>query len=238
MRTRFVAGLLLLSLLGGLSGCGNTECREDTRSVPAPQETRKNPEGHGETILTSPSGGNVQDEYVDAVRPEVANEVERILAADLSSVPVARRHLAQRKRAWELWDHLYPERTNNAAYVICAAARLQAILERELTTVRVPERTIQRKPVLRTPEGLYYSVYDFSERDKLDKIAAETAEIHNTKGYLRQMQYFVEDYYYGIDSQLLCNLYRSLDEKARDEVLKRVTSILGRAPRWEKWQRR
>ena len=48
----------------------------------------------------------------------------------------------------------------------------------------------------------------------------------------------VEDYTNGIDSQYLYYMYRSMDEKARDEVMKRVTSILGRAPRWEKWQRR
>ena len=238
MKTRFIAGMLSLTLIGGVARCGDAECGEDPRSVPAPQETRTNPEGHGETILTSLPGGNIQDEYVGAVRPEVAREVERILAADLSSVPVARRHLAQRKRARELWDHLYPERTNSAAYVICAAARLQAILERELTTVRVPERTIPQNPVLRTPDGLNYRAYDFSEREKLEKIAAETAEIHNTKGYLYQMRRFAETYCNGIDSQRLCNLYRSLDEKARDEVMKRVTAILGRAPRWEKWQRR
>ena len=37
---------------------------------------------------------------------------------------------------------------------------------------------------MRTPDGVYYSVYDFSEREKLKKIAAETAEIDNAKGYL------------------------------------------------------
>ena len=238
MRTRAIAGMLFLTLLGELAGCGDAEYRDDARSVPPPRASPASLDSTKETSLPIPPSGNASDERAYAVRPEVAHEVERILAADLSSVLVARRHRAQRDRARELWEHLYPERTNNAAYVICATARLQAILERELTKVRIPERTIQRKPVLRTPDGVYYSVYDFSEREMLKKIAAETAEIHNTKGYLRQMQYFVEDYYYGIDSQLLCNLYRSLDEKERDEVMKRVVSILGRVPRWEKWQRR
>ena len=69
-------------------------------------------------------------------------------------------------------------------------------------------------------------------------MSAETMEIERVKGYLTQLRYMVEDYTNGIDSQYLYYMYRSMDEKARDEVMKRVTSILGRAPRWEKWQRR
>ena len=237
MRTRFIVGAVFLAVLVELSGCGDGECRPESHSGAAPKAIQASSHGLVETPLTPPSDRDVPNELVDEVQPEVAREVERILAADLSSVPVARRHLAQRKRAWDLWDHLYPERTNSAAYVICAAARLQAILERELATVRIPERKIQRKPVLRTPDGLYYSVYDFSEREKVRQIAAETAEIDNTKDYLYQMKRFAETYSNGIDSQFLFDLFHSLDEKERDEVMNRVTTILGRAPRWEKWQR-
>lgn len=238
MRTRFIVGAVFLAVLVELSGCGDGECRPESHSGAAPKSIQASSHGLVETPLTPPSDRDVPNELVDEVQPEVAREVERILAADLSSVPVARRHLAQRKRAWKLWEHLCPERTNNAAYVICVAARLQSILERELTTVRVPERTIPQNPVLRTPDGLNYRAYDFSEREKLDKIAAETAEIHNTQGYLYQMRRFAETCSNGIDSKFLFDLFHSLDEKERDEVMKRVTSILGRAPRWEKWQRR
>ena len=236
LMTRVGMATLLVSAIVVAAGCGDDghsrkqEARDTRKIVRAvTNETSAD-------IRSSCGGDGGAGRLVETVCAREKSEVERLLGKDLSMVPAGKRHRAQSTRAFELWQNLSKIGTNDVGYVICAAARLQALWEHDLATVRIPERTITPEPIQRTPDGVYYSVYTNFAKARL--VSAETMEIERVKGYLTQLRYMVEDYTNGIDSQYLYHMYRSLDEKARDEVMNRVTTILGRAPRWEKWQRR
>ena len=229
MRTNVLANFLLLFSCAIVLGCGETEC---------PKEQSR--ESQGRAVQSSTNIYPVKVEpyastnTVGAADMDHRLAVERLLADDLSSTPIRRRYRAQRDRQRELWEHLVLIRTNDAVYVISAVARLQAQWEHDLATIRIPERKVPREPVLRTPDGLYYSVY--TNRAKIKQVRAETTAIDLTKAYLKQLRFAIEDDTLGIDSQYLWFMYRSLDTNARRKVMARVISILGRSPRWEKWQ--
>ena len=230
MKINTILILLSLTALVSFSGCSEAESHGKDSRDPPRQVKQAITNIEVEASLSTNVGQQVATDAVDADRAAV----ERLLADDLSSVPIRRRHRAQCVRTQELWDHLVRIRATDATYVICAAARLQALWERDLATIRIPERKVPREPVLRAPDGLYYSVY--TNRAKLKLVNQETMEIDATKSYLHQLRVTAEKDCNGIDSEYLWSMYQSLDENARRKVMARVTSILGRSPRWEKWQ--
>ena len=229
MRTNVLANFLLLFSCAIVLGCGETEC---------PKEQSR--ESQGRAVQSSTNIYPVKVEpyastnTVGAADVGHRSAVERLLADNLSSTPIRGRYRAQRDRQRELWKHLVLIKTNDAVYVIGAVARLQAQWEHDLATIRIPERKVPREPILRTPDGLYYSVY--TNRAKMKQVRAETTAIELTKAYLKQLRFAIEDDTLGIDSQYLWSMYQSLDTNARRKVMARVISILGRSPRWEKWQ--
>ena len=239
MKTEFITTVLPILALFVLTGCGDGDRAPESSPAVKTESTTvsTNAEisaGDVEAIVGEECfpGGDKSD-----VCSEEKREVERVLGKDMSSIPPSlSRYEAQCVRAQELWEHLVLIASNDVTYVICSAARLQALWENDLSKVRIPERTIAPEPVRRTPDGVYYSVYTNREMSRI--VRAETMAIQDAEAYLHQLRVFAENSANGIDSQYLYHMYRSLDEKARDEVMNRVTTILGRAPRWEKWQRR
>lgn len=239
MKTEFITTVLPILALFVLTGCGDGDRAPESSPAVKTEST---------TVSTNAeiSAGDVEAIVGEECFPgrdksdvcsEEKREVERLLGKDMSSIPPSlSRYEAQCVRAQELWEHLVLIASNDVTYVICSAARLQALWENDLSKVRIPERTIAPEPVRRTPDGVYYSVYTNREMSRI--VRAETMAIQDAEAYLHQLRVFAENSANGIDSQYLYHMYRSLDEKARDEVMNRVTTILGRAPRWEKWQRR
>lgn len=232
MKINIIASVFSWAALVSFSGCSEAESHDKATLDPPRQVEQATTNIEVKASLPTNVGQQIAADAVDADR----SAVERLLMDDLSSVPIRRRHRAQCVRTQELWDHLVRIQTTDAAYVICAAARLQALWEHDLASIRVPERKAPREPVLRAPDGLYYSVY--TNRAKLKLVNQETMEIDATKSYLHQLRVTAEKDSNGIDSEYLWSMYRSLDENVRRKVMSRVISILGRSPRWEKWQQK
>jgi len=230
MKINTIGSILSLAALVVFSGCNEDESTGKKPLNPPLHVKETDTNLKAETSM--PAGGCRQASTVAVDSSRL--EVERILADDLSSIPMCRRYRTQRDRERELWKYLVRIQTNDAVYVICAVARLQAQWEHDLATIRIPERKVPREPIRRTPEGLYYSIY--TNRAKLKLVKQETREIDDTKGYLTQLRYYVEEYTNGVDSEYLWSMYRSLDENTRRKVMARMISILGRSPRWERWQ--
>lgn len=157
------------------------------------------------------------------------NEIERMLETGLAAVATDRRQGALGVLAEELWRHLDSLTTNHAVCVLLASARLQAFVEHELASVRVPERTVDIGPVLRAADGTR------CRKTTVERARAAEEErrtIARTREYLCQLRHFSENYPNRIDADTLGRLYLSLNEDERREVMSRMVSILGRRPKW------
>lgn len=112
---------------------------------------------------------------------------------------------------------------------LLASARLQAFVEHELASVRVPERTVDMGPVLRAADGTRYRE---TTVERARAAAEERRTIARTREYLCQLRHFSENDPNRIDADALGRLYLSLNENERREVMSRMVSILGRRPKW------
>lgn len=157
------------------------------------------------------------------------NEIERMLETGLAAVATDRRQGALGVLAEELWRHLDSLTTNHAVCALLASARLQAFVEHELASVRVPERTVDMGPVLCAADGTRYRE---TTVERARAAAAERRTIARMREYLCQLRHFSENDPNRIDADALRRLYLSLNEDERREVMSRMVSILGRRPKW------
>lgn len=154
--------------------------------------------------------------------------VERILAMDMGTIPIHARYHALTTMANDMWDNLGSKMTNDVEYVLCAAARLQVLVDKELKTVHVSTNSVNRGPVRHGIDGTPYHVMPV---ELAKKASSEEARIRATQDYLRQLKHFSEHYPNRIDS--LGYLFNGLGDGQKKQVLGEVTEILGRRPSWQ-----
>ena len=227
------AGLILLACIC-LCGCGDGGRTDGALHSTAPSQCQGKEKANASLAVCVDEAG--ADCKIDVSKEDDRN-VERILTSGLLAASENRCYDDVAALAEELWGYLEPMRHSDPGYVICAAARLQAFVEHELASVHVPKRTVDPGPIHYSEDGIRYRFRNVND-SQVGILAEEEKAILRTRDYLDQLEHFAKRYPNRIDSQYMFNMYLSLDETSRNNVMARVVSILGRAPRWEKWQRR
>ena len=171
--------------------------------------------------------GHMAENVANTVRDRQKYErAEEILRRDLSSIPFAKRYNAVLEKAADLRGVLNGMASNNAAYVILTATRLQKEFEGELkSTMSVPEKEME--PIMVSQGGVRYRLMDRNRAIDFERKNREAMEIRE---YHRQLRHFLAFYPQRIDSPYVRTIIERMPSDERARLIVEIERILGRNP--------